>query len=81
MKQVIELIRITLDGAGSGIMWSLEWEETGGPGENPRVRTGDHRALSHTPRRGSNAIRTPFITYSGLGRTQISILYDYHNIL
>ena len=31
-------------------------EETAlvGPGENPCVRTGDHRTLSHTPLRGSN---------------------------
>ena len=58
MKQVIGLIIITLDGAGSGVMWSLEWEETGGPGENPHERTGDHRTLSHTPRRSSNAGRS-----------------------
>ena len=54
MKQAIELIVITLYGAGSDVMWSLKWEEPGRPGENSRVRTGDHRTLSHTPRRGSN---------------------------
>ena len=35
---------ITLDSVGSGVMSSLEWKETGGHGESPRVRTGDHRA-------------------------------------
>ena len=28
--------------------WSLLWEETGAPGENPRVQVGDQHTLSHT---------------------------------
>jgi len=46
---------ITLDGSGSGVMWSLKLEGAGGPVENPRVRTGVHRTLSTTNRRGSKA--------------------------
>ena len=33
MEQVIELLLTTLDGMGSGVMWSLKWEETAGLGE------------------------------------------------
>ena len=29
MKQITELILITVDGTGSGVLWSLEGEETG----------------------------------------------------
>ena len=54
MKQVIELKVITLVDVGSGVMWSLMWEETREPGENPRVRTVDRHDLLHTPRQGSN---------------------------
>ena len=36
-------------------MWSLKLEGAGGPVENPRVRTGVHRTLSNTNRRGSKA--------------------------
>ena len=32
----------------------LSWKKNIGPGENPRVPTGDQLTPSHTPRRGSN---------------------------
>ena len=48
MKEVTELMLTILDGAGFDVMWSLEREETEGPGQIPRVRTGDHHTLSHT---------------------------------
>ena len=54
MKQVIELI-ILITGMGSAVMWSLKWDETGIPRENPRVWRADHRTLSHTPWRRSSA--------------------------
>ena len=52
--KLTELILITLDGAGSGVMLFYKWEETGGRRKNPRVRTGDHCTLSHIPQRGLN---------------------------
>ena len=30
-------VLITFDDMGSGLMWSVKWEEAGGPGENQRV--------------------------------------------
>jgi len=50
-------------------MWSLLWEETGVPGENPRVRTGDHCTLSHTAPTGDRTraafVRSGCITHVG----------------
>lgn len=31
-----------------GSLMSLMWKEAGVPGENPRIRAGDHHTLSHT---------------------------------
>ena len=31
---------------GSRRMWSLKWEETGEPQENPRALAGEHHTLS-----------------------------------
>ena len=41
MKQVIQLILITLVGPDVGARGVLVWEETGVPGGNPRDRAGD----------------------------------------
>ena len=40
--------RIDLHGADVGVLGSLLWEETGVPGENPPVRSGDPRTLPLT---------------------------------
>lgn len=47
-KEILQLILMLFISSDISVKRQLMWEETRVPGENPRVRVGDHITLLHT---------------------------------
>ena len=60
------------------------WEETGVPGGNPRVRVGDHHALSHTTtadhgdRTRVAAVRSQCYNHCATRTSNADMYYNYN---